>query len=50
MEAILIFHLRVHLLSDIAKEAIAGGYKKPTPMAVIYCVIWDNQKIIKGTL
>lgn len=46
----LIFYLSVHLLSDIVKESIAGGYKKSTPVAVVYRASWKDQKIVKGTL
>ncbi|ABX11959.1 precorrin-4 C(11)-methyltransferase [Nitrosopumilus maritimus] len=46
----LIFYLSVHLISDLVKEAIAGGYKKKTPVAVVYRASWKDQKIIKGTL
>jgi len=49
-KATLIFYLSVHLLSNIVKEAIAGGYKKSTPVAVVYRASWPDQKIIKGTL
>ncbi len=49
-KATLIFYLSVHLLSDIVKETIAGGYKKSTPVAVVYHVSWNDQKIITGTL
>ncbi|PIW33251.1 MAG: cobalt-precorrin-4 C(11)-methyltransferase, partial [Nitrosopumilales archaeon CG15_BIG_FIL_POST_REV_8_21_14_020_37_12] len=49
-QATLIFYLSVHLLSKLVKEAIQGGYKKTTPVAVIYRASWDDQKIIKGTL
>ena len=49
-KATLIFYLSVHLLSNIVKEAVAGGYKKSTPVAVVYRASWDDQKIIKGTL
>lgn len=49
-KATLIFYLSVHLLSDIVKEAISGGYKKSTPVAVVYRASWDDQKIITGTL
>ena len=48
--ATLIFYLSVHLVSNLAKEAIAGGYKKTTPVAVVYKASWTDQKIIKGTL
>ena len=49
-KATLIFYLSVHLLSNLVKEAILGGYKKTTPVAVVYRASWDDQKIIKGTL
>jgi precorrin-4/cobalt-precorrin-4 C11-methyltransferase len=46
----MIFYLSVHLLSDIVKEAIKGGYAKTTPAAVVYRASWPDQKIIIGTL
>ena len=49
-KATLIFYLSVHLLSKLVKEAVAGGYKKSTPVAVVYRASWKDQKIIKGTL
>ena len=49
-KATMIFYLSVHLLSDIVKESIAGGYKKSTPVAVVYRASWKDQKIVKGTL
>jgi precorrin-4/cobalt-precorrin-4 C11-methyltransferase len=49
-QATLIFYLSVHLLTNLVNEAIAGGYKKSTPVAVVYRASWPDQKIIKGTL
>ena len=49
-KATLIFYLSVHLLSKLVKEAIEGGYKRTTPVAVVYRASWSDQKIIKGTL
>ena len=46
----MIFYLSVHLLSDIVKEAVKGGYPKTTPAAVVYRASWPDQKIIIGTL
>ena len=46
----LIFYLSVHLLSEIVKEAVAGGYPKSTPVAVVYRASWKDQKIIIGKL
>ena len=39
----LIFYLSVHLLSEIVKEAVAGGYPKSTPVAVVYsCLLYTS--------
>lgn len=46
----MIFYLSVHLLQDIVKQAIQGGYPKSTPAAVVYRASWPDQKIITGTL
>jgi precorrin-4/cobalt-precorrin-4 C11-methyltransferase len=49
-KATMIFYLSVHLLSDIVKQALDGGYTSSTPVAVVYRASWDDQKIITGTL
>ena len=49
-KATLIFYLSIHLISNLVTEAIAGGYKKSTSVAVVYRASWPDQKIIKGTL
>ena len=49
-QSTLIFYLSVHLLTKITTEAIAGGYKKTTPVAVVYRASRKDQKIIIGTL
>ncbi len=49
-KATMIFYLSVHLLPEIVKQSIKGGYKKSTPIAVVYRASWDDQKIIIGTL
>ncbi len=49
-KATLIFYLSIHLLADIVKESLAGGYKKSTPVVVVYRASWKDQKIVKGTL
>ena len=46
----MIFYLSVHLLQDIVKEAIKGGYPTSTPAAVVYRASWPDQKIVTGTL
>lgn len=48
--ATMVFYLSVHLLSQIVKQAIAGGYRKSTPAAVVYRASWPDQKVIIGTL
>lgn len=49
-KATMIFYLSVHLISDIVKEAIKGGYPKSTPAAAIYRASWNDEKVIIGTL
>jgi len=49
-KATLIFYLSIQLISKLVTEAIAGGYKKSTPVAIVYRASWPDQKIIKGTL
>jgi precorrin-4/cobalt-precorrin-4 C11-methyltransferase len=49
-KATMIFYLSVHLLSEIVREAISGGYSKSTPVAVVYRASWKDQKVITGTL
>ena len=49
-KATMIFYLSIHLISDIVKQSVLGGYKKSTPVAVVYRASWDDQKIITGTL
>lgn len=49
-KATMIFYLSVHLLAEIVKQAIEGGYKKSTPVAVVYRASWNDEKIITGTL
>ena len=49
-KATMIFYLSVHLISDIVKEAIKGGYPKSTPVAAIYRASWKDEKIVTGTL
>ena len=49
-QATLIFYLSVHLLNKISKKFIEGGYKKTTPVAVVYRASRKDQKIIIGNL
>jgi precorrin-4/cobalt-precorrin-4 C11-methyltransferase len=48
--ATMVFYLSVHLLSQIVKQALDGGYSKSTPAAVVYRASWPDQKVIVGTL
>lgn len=48
--ATMIFYLSIHLLPDIVKQAIEGGYPKSTPMAAVYRASWKDEKVIRGTL
>ena len=48
--ATMVFYLSVHLLPEIVKQAITGGYKKSTPVAVVYRASWDDEKILTGIL
>jgi len=41
-KATMIFYLSIHLLSDIVKEALAGGYSKSTPVGVVTPVASAN--------
>ena len=48
--ATMIFYLSIHLLANIVKEALDGGYTKSTPVGVVYRASWADEKIITGTL
>lgn len=42
--------LSVHMLSDVIKELIAGGYAPDTPIAIVQKASWPEEKIIRATL
>ncbi len=48
--ATLVFYLSVHLVADLVREALAGGYPESTPVAVVYRASWKDQQIVRGTL
>ena len=48
--ATMIFYLSVHLLHEIVKKVIEGGYNGTTPAAVVYRASWKDEKTITGTL
>lgn len=42
--------LSVHMLSDVVKELLAGGYEPETPIAIVHKASWPEQKIVGATL
>ncbi len=48
--ATMAFYLSVHLLPTIVRQSVQGGYKKSTPVAVVYRASWPDQKVVVGTL
>lgn len=42
--------LSVHMLSDVIKELISGGYAPDTPIAIVQKASWPEEKIIRATL
>jgi len=48
--ATMVFYLSVHLLQEIVKQAVKGGYKQSTPVAVVYRASWNDQKTVIGNL
>ena len=48
--ATMCIYLSVSMIDDVAKELIAGGYEKDTPIAVVQRASWPDEKIVRGTL
>ncbi len=48
--ATMIFFLSSSLAQKVKKDLIEGGYKKDTPVAVVYKATWPEEKIIRTTL
>lgn len=42
--------LSVHMMDDVVKELIGGGYAPETPVAVVQKASWPEQKIYRGSL
>lgn len=42
--------LSVHMLSDVVKELITGGYAPNTPIAIVHKASWPEEKIVRATL
>ncbi len=46
----MVLYLSVHLLPEIVRQAVSGGYDMSTPVAVVYRASWKDQQIVTGTL
>jgi len=42
--------LSIHMLADVVKELIAGGYAADTPIAIVQKASWPEEKIVRATL
>lgn len=42
--------LSVHMLSEVVRELIAGGYAPETPIAIVQKASWPEEKIVRATL
>ncbi len=42
--------LSIHMIEDVVKELIAGGFNLDTPVAIVEHASWSDEKIIRGTL
>jgi len=49
-QATMVIFTGIHVLDQVAKELVAGGYPQTTPVGVVYKATWPDQKIITGTL
>ena len=49
-EATMCIFLSVHMLDDVVKELVDGGYTFETPVAIVQKASWPDQKIFRGTL
>ena len=49
-EATMIIFLSVSLAEDVQERLMQGGYKKETPIAIVYKATWPEEKIYKGHL
>ena len=49
-EATMCIFLSVHMLDNVVKELIDGGYTKETPVAIVQKASWPDQKIYRSTL
>ncbi len=49
-EATMCIFLSIHMLDEVVKELISGGYTPETPIAIVQKASWPEQKIIRGQL
>ncbi|WP_093795227.1 precorrin-4 C(11)-methyltransferase [Sporomusa acidovorans] len=49
-EATMCIFLSVHMLDNVVKELIDGGYPAETPVAIVQKASWPDQKIYRGAL
>lgn len=42
--------LSVHMIDNVMKELMDGGYKEDTPVAIVQKASWPDQKIVRGTV
>ena len=42
--------LGVGMIDKVVSQLIEGGYRRDTPVAVVYKASWKDEKIVKGTL
>lgn len=49
-EATMCIFLSVHMLDNVVRELIDGGYPADTPVAIVQKASWPDQKIIRATL
>ncbi len=42
--------LSIHMLDEVVKELISGGYAADTPIAIVQKASWPEEKIIRATL
>ena len=42
--------LSVHLIEEVVKNLLDGGFSKTTPIAIVQKATWADEKIIRGTL
>lgn len=49
IKAVVVIFLSITRIEEVVKKLL-GGYKKDTPIAVVYRASWPDEKIIAGTL